>query len=74
MGMVSALSILLFAAPIAFATCAVFGLVLMLKAKTPTVRGGQRVSLWLARGAICLHLLTAIYLARHHVIGWRPWA
>ncbi len=73
MGTVSAISLLVFATPIVFAVCAVAGLALMFRGGTPIVNGRQRASLWLARCATCLHLLTASYLARHDVIGWRPW-
>jgi hypothetical protein len=74
LGTVSALSILVFATPIAFAGCAVAGTVLMTKTRAPMADRRQHVSLWLARSATCLHPLTAACLARHHVIGWRPWA
>ena len=73
LGTASALSIAVFAAPILYAALVLIGILLMLRARKPAT-GTQRASLWLARGVLVLNLVAVVYLARHGMLGWRPWA
>jgi CubicO group peptidase (beta-lactamase class C family) len=73
LGKATAMSIAVFAAPILYAALILIGIVVMLRARKPAT-GTKRVSLWLARSVIVLHVVAVVYLARHGMLGWRPWA